>query len=169
MKILILLVASATAILAQTTVNIPALTISAEGTAAINATFAKIFVDGAQPISLTAPVAVGDTTISVVSTAGVAATSAIVIGAEAMKISAKTATAFNVTRAYYGTTAVAHAQTENANELKYPTLQRAFFAVIASFVGDQMDTAASSTISAQNAVISAAQAAKTAAKTAAVQ
>lgn len=169
MKTLTLLFISAFALAAQTTINIPTLTISAEATAALNAVLAKTFVDGSQAITLTAPVSATDTTINVVSTAGVAATSAIAISGDAMKITAKTAQAFTVARGLYGTTPAAHLITEQANELKYPTIIRAFAQAIADFVGLQMVQAGSTTVVAQDAIIKAANAAKVAAQTAAVQ
>lgn len=167
MKTLTLLFISALVGLAQSTANLPALTVSAEATAALNATLSGTF--SGVTVSLTAPVLAGDTSINVVSTAGIGALSAVAIEGDAMKINSKTATSFAVTRNYYGTTAASHTVTAQVNELKFPTMNRAFIQAIADFVGGQMDLANSTTVAAQNAVITSAQAAKVAAKANAVQ
>jgi len=152
---------------AQTVVNVPALTVSAEATAALNATLSSTF--SGISASLTAPVLLGDTTINVVSTANIGPISAISIEGEAMKITTKTTTSFTVTRAYYGTIAAPHPVTAQVNELKYPTFIRAFMQAVNDWVGGQMDQAVSSTIAAQNAVIANATATKISVKAVAVQ
>jgi hypothetical protein len=157
---------------AQATVSIANLTVNADAVTMLNG-WLVTQLSGATA-TLTGSVAPGDTTINVVSTAGIAANSGFMLENEAVQITAKTATSFTVVRGIYGTTAAAHAIAANVRELLYPPtgpnfLNGALRHFIIERVSQLMVQQGSPAITTQNAAIAAANAAIATAQAAAVQ
>ena len=147
---------------AQVQINAPAVTLDATGVAAVTAWMAT---QGTGTITtITAPVAIGATTVNVDVAQSIPVNAVIAIGVEHMQVTAKAGRVLTVTRAQNGTVAAAYATGAQVTELKYRTLNAFGKAVIVGIAKDLVDKYAP-----LNAAIAAAQAAKDAAREAAVQ
>lgn len=149
--------------LAQTTtINAPAVTLDATGSAALIAWMAG---QGTGTITtVTAPVLFADTTITVDVSVGIGANAVIAIGTEHMLVTAKVGKVLTVTRAVNGSTAAAYATGATVTEMKYRTFNALGKAMIVATLRQIVDTYAPLT-----APVAAATATKDAAVAGAVQ
>ncbi len=153
---------------AQTTVNLPTITVSADATTSINEFLPTQF--SGNNTTLTSSVGVGDTIINVVSTTGIGSNNMLaIIDLEVVTITSKTATTLTVTRASIGTLAANHSNGIVARELRYKNFATLFLDLIKGQVTEIMELKPSGAIATQNAIMTTAQAAKAAAKSSAIQ
>ncbi len=168
MKNILLVLSIATVLTAQTTVNLPSLTVTADATTSINLAMRKLF--SGTNTSATAPIADNGTTLTVASTAGIAANALLMIDDEVVLSSAKTATTFTITRAALGTVAAAHSSGAVVRELKYRSFAHLFMVhFVLAGVGDMMEQNPAGAFATQTSAITTSQAAKDALKAGAVQ
>lgn len=119
MKQLFLSLFVTAAAFAQAAINAPAVTLDAEGAAAIRSWMATQGT-GTQT-QLAAPVGAADTTIQVVSGQGIGPNSVIGIGAEHILVVSRDRNTLTVTRGQNGSTAAAYSAGANVIEMKYRT------------------------------------------------
>lgn len=127
MKTLILIAASVAAF-SQATVNAPAVTLDANGTAALTAWMAGQ-TTGVNT-KLTSGISAVAVTLTVADSTGIGANSVIVIDSEHIQVTAKTGSVLTVTRGANGTTAAIHATDAPVHELKYRTFNALGKAII---------------------------------------
>lgn len=117
MKLALFLIASAA--FAQTTVNAPAVTLDATGSAALITWMAG---QGTGTITtVTEPVLIGATTITVDVSSGIPINAVISLGTEHLLVTAKVGKVLTVTRGHNGSTAAAYATGATVTEMKYRT------------------------------------------------
>ena len=159
---LVLIALLASAAFAQTTINAPAVTLDATGSAALIAWMAG---QGTGTITtVTAPVLIGDTTITVDVAVGIPINGVISLGTEHLLVTAKAAKVLTVTRAVNGSTAAAYATGATVTEMKYRTFNALGKAMIVNTLRQIVDTYAPLV-----ATVAAATATKDAAVVGAVQ
>lgn len=118
MKTLIIIAASIAAY-GQAVINAPAVTLDANGTAAITAWMAGQTTGVAS--KLTSGISAVAVTLTVENAQGIGANSVIVIDSEHIQVTAKTGNVLTVARGANGTTAAIHATDAQVSELKYRT------------------------------------------------
>jgi pectate lyase len=119
MKLLSLFLLSVAAF-SQATVNAPAVTLDAEGAAAIRSWMATQGT-GTQT-TLSAPVTATATVITVASSQGFAVNSVVSVGSEHMQVTARDGRNLTVTRGFNGTVAGSYLEGAAVTEMKYRTL-----------------------------------------------
>ncbi|MEN6536388.1 MAG: hypothetical protein ABFD89_22215 [Bryobacteraceae bacterium] len=120
MKKLILSLSFTLAAFSQATINAPAVTLDAEGAAAIRSWMATQGT-GTQT-TLSAPVTASATAITVASGQGIAVNSVVSIGSEHMQVTARDGRNLTVTRGFNGTAASSYQEGAAVTEMKYRTL-----------------------------------------------
>lgn len=161
MKTLLLTLSLTLSCFGQVTVTLPNLTVSAEAVIALNA-WLPTQLSGVNA-TMTSSMLIGDTTVNVVSTAGISTQSAILLPTgEVAQVTAKTATTFTVVRAIYGTVAAAQPNSSLnpgvVRELKYmPTgaagFNNLFRQLLSNAVAEIMQTSGTPTINTQKLAI----------------
>jgi len=157
MKTLILIAASVAAF-GQATVNAPAVTLDANGTAALTA-----WMSG-QTTGTVTKLASGITavavTLTVADASGIVVNDVITIGTEHLGVSAKSGNTLTVSRGFNGTTAAIHATDDAVKVLKYRTFNLLGKAVIIdalrAIVRQQRQTAINAAVAQANAETEAA-------------
>lgn len=145
-----------------TAVNLPTLNVSDDAIASINIWMAGQ-LSGVQ-VEQTLDITNAGTTLTVNSTTGIGANSLILVDAEIMQVSAKTATTLTIARGLLGTIAAPHVTKAIVKELKYRSYAALFMSDLNSLVQNIMEQYPSGVLATQNAAITTAQAAKAAAK-----
>src|SRR5690348_11701514 len=170
MKRLILALLVSLAAFGQTTVNLGPV-LNSEGLTAVQTWITQRIVSS--PSTLNGAIGAATTSIVVADGTQFTVNQSILVGAgagaEAMNISAISTNTLTVIRGILGTTASVHANLAPVSILQYPTVAALFKADIAKLVAAIIDQIGSPTVNTQLTTISTAQAAITAAKTAAVQ
>jgi hypothetical protein len=151
----------------QTAVNVKSLTLSSDAAAAVQAWMVTQVTD--TPTGLNGKIDDVVTAIVVADGSAIKANDVIVVDEEALQVTAKTGKNLTVARGTFGTKAVAHNNNAMVFVMRYRTMALLFQQHIVNMVGQIMDTTGYPTKATQDAVISTAQAAKDAAKVAAVQ
>lgn len=167
MRIILLVLALATAALAQTTVNLPnSVVVNTAATDALN----KWLATQANSVATTLKGAIssGATALVFASGAGIAAADAVLIDGEVFLCSAKAGASFTCAGAQFGTAPALHADGAAVTRMKYPTIAKFFVALIKDTVASIMDQQGSAKDAYQTAITNA-KATLDAAKTSAVQ
>ena len=185
MKTILLTLLFASLALGQITVDVSALNISADGTSALYAWMLNQQSSTTTFLALDCTASATSITVQDSSGIGVALNRALLIGGEAVTVTAKTGKVLTITRAQLGTLAAAHRGTVatkdaegvvtvvNAGDLvtvlKYPAPQSAVRQWIVDKMAELMAAGGYPTAAAQDAIINTAKAAKDAAIAGAVQ
>jgi hypothetical protein len=127
MKTLIIVAASIAAY-SQATVNAPAVTLDANGTAALTAWMAGQTTGVSS--KLTTGISAVAVTLTVENAQGIGPAAAIVIDSEHLQVTAKSGNVLTVTRGANGTTPAIHATDAQVSELKYKTFNALGKAII---------------------------------------
>lgn len=128
MKRISLFIFFAMAVFSQSVINAPAVTLDANGTAAITAWMSGQ-TTGVQT-KLVSGISAVAVTLTVENSQGIGANAAIVIDGEHIQVTAKNGNVLTVTRGANGTTAAIHATDTQVQELKYKTFNALGKAII---------------------------------------
>jgi hypothetical protein len=158
----------------QTVVNIPSLTVSSDGTAAVNAWLCSQI--SSYPSTLANNIDASSITIRVEDGTGYNGSTPVKIDSEVMIVTGKSGRDLTVTRGAFGSVASPHAGRSGGTLgaqvalMKYKDFKDLFVQHIKAVVGQIMEADTSSPVNvAQDAVIATAKAAKEAAKSAVIQ
>lgn len=131
MKLILTLILAISAY-GQATINAPAVTIDAAGTAAVLKWMGS--QAASKPTELVGSITAGATTLTLKNPQGIGANAMLSIGDEHLQVTAKNGTVYTVTRGANGTTAAAHAAGDEVTEMRYKTLN----AAARSFIIDRL-------------------------------
>ena len=167
MKTLLLFVLAASMSLAQTTVSLGNVVLSAD---AVESVKRHLLGQVSRDLGrLNAPVSAAATSLTFAVAPSVSVGDAIVVDSEAMSVTAVSATTVTVTRSILTTTATAHARGSQVQSLKYTSFRDWIRAILTERVSLIMDQYPAGAIATANTAITTAEQSKITAKANAVQ